>query len=117
MLRPNSSPSNCAPHSRPSAIETVAGQVWVNDAHARWIRSLLGRGVDVGWATTWEHYANEVFSPLLGVPALPLAAEFHADVRNRHHRNRRVSNSLHKCSAGATEFEKVQSNLSTYTAV
>jgi hypothetical protein len=60
----------------------------VNDAHARWIRSLLDRGVDVGWATTWEHFANEVFGPLLGLPELPLAIEFHADVKNDHHHPR-----------------------------
>lgn len=42
----------------------------------------------VGWATTWEHFANEVFGPLLGLPELPLAVEFHADVKNGHHRPR-----------------------------
>jgi hypothetical protein len=70
---------------RSHGTETVTGQVLVNTAHARWIRSLLGRGVEVRWATTWEHYANEVFGPLLGLLNLPLAIEFHADVGGGHH--------------------------------
>jgi hypothetical protein len=76
------------PYLRGHGTETVTGSVSVNDAHARWIRSLLNRGVEVGWATTWEHYANEVFGPLLGLPELPLAVEFHADVANGHHQPR-----------------------------
>lgn len=76
------------PYLRGHGVETVTGRVLVNDAHARWIRSLLDRGVDVGWATTWEHFTNEVFGPLLGLPELPLAIEFHADVKCGHHRPR-----------------------------
>ena len=49
---------------------------------------MLDRGVDVGWATTWEHFANEVFGPLLGLPELPLAIEFHDDVKNGQHHPR-----------------------------
>lgn len=73
------------PYLRGHGAETVTGRVLVNDAHGRWIRSLLDRSVEVGWATTWEHFANEVFGPLLGLPELPLAIEFHADVKNGHH--------------------------------
>lgn len=76
------------PFLRGHGLEAVAGHVLVNDEHAEWIRCLLGRGVEVGWATTWEHYANEVFGPLLGLPVLPLAVEFHADVAEGHHRPR-----------------------------
>jgi hypothetical protein len=82
------------PSKRPLAylrghgLEAVAGHVLVNVEHAEWIRSLLGRGVEVGWATTWEHYANEVFGPLVGLPVLPLAVEFHADVADGHHHPR-----------------------------
>jgi hypothetical protein len=76
------------PYLRGHGTETVTGQVLVNTAHAQWIRSLLGRGVEVGWATTWEHYANEVFGPLLGLPNLPLTIEFHADVEGGHHHPR-----------------------------
>jgi hypothetical protein len=76
------------PYVRGHGTETVAGRVLVNEEHARWIRSLLERGVEVCWATTWEHYANEVFGPLLGLPELPLAVEFHVDVANGHHQPR-----------------------------
>ena len=76
------------PYLRGRALETVAGRVMINNAHAQWIRSLLDRGVEVGWATTWEHHANEAFGPLLGLPELPLAIKFHADVKNGHHRPR-----------------------------
>ncbi|MCR2813033.1 hypothetical protein [Microbacterium sp. zg.Y1084] len=37
----------------------------------RWIRSLLDRGVDVRWATTWGPYANTYFTEPLGLPHLP----------------------------------------------
>jgi hypothetical protein len=79
------------PYLRGHGTETVTGRMLVNEGHARWILSLLERGVEVSWATTWEHFANEVFGPLLGLPALPLAIEFHADVKNRHHRHCRFT--------------------------
>lgn len=69
------------PYLRGHGVETVTGRVLVNDAHGRWIRSLLDRGVEVGWATTWEHFANEVFGPLLGLQELPLAIEWESDVK------------------------------------
>ncbi|GFG53464.1 hypothetical protein CQY20_31735 [Mycolicibacterium agri] len=76
------------PYLRGHGVDNITGRVLVNDAHAQWIRSLLGHGVEVSWATTWEHYANEVFGPLLGLPELPLAIEFHADVENGHYHPR-----------------------------
>lgn len=41
-----------------------------------------------GWTTTWEHYANEVLGPLLGLPKLLLAIAFHAEVTSGHHHSR-----------------------------
>ncbi|APZ33935.1 hypothetical protein BOH66_06430 [Microbacterium aurum] len=38
-----------------------------------WVHDLLGRGVDVVWATTWQHHANTYFSPVLGFPDLAVA--------------------------------------------
>lgn len=38
-----------------------------------WILSLLDRGIEVYWASTWVGYANIYFSPILGLPDLPLA--------------------------------------------
>ncbi len=38
-----------------------------------WILSLLDRGIEVCWASTWVEYANVYFAPVLGLPTLPLA--------------------------------------------
>lgn len=40
---------------------------------AAWLRSLLDRGIDVVWATTWQEHANTYFAPTLGIPPLPVA--------------------------------------------
>lgn len=49
--------------------------LWVSlhPDHGAWIRSLLNRGIEVAWATTWENAANVHLAPLLGVPELPVA--------------------------------------------
>lgn len=49
-----------------------ATTVTVDPEHGPWIRSLLDRGVDVVWSTTWETAANVVYAPLLGIPPLPV---------------------------------------------
>ncbi|MFT4086181.1 MAG: hypothetical protein QM658_03350 [Gordonia sp. (in: high G+C Gram-positive bacteria)] len=41
--------------------------------HGTWINDLIERGVEVGWATTWESTANTFLPPLLGIPELPMA--------------------------------------------
>lgn len=41
-------------------------------------RRLLALGCDLVWATTWEHEANAVIAPRLGLPALPVV-EFGED--------------------------------------
>lgn len=38
-----------------------------------WVHDLLHRDIEVVWATTWQHYANSYFSPVLGFPELPVA--------------------------------------------
>lgn len=38
-----------------------------------WVHDLLRRDIDVVWATTWQHHANTYFSPVLGLPELPVA--------------------------------------------
>ena len=46
-------------------------------AHARWIERTR-QVADVVWCTTWEHTANIVIAPLLGIhplPFIPLASE------------------------------------------
>ncbi len=46
-----------------------------------WVHDLLRRGIDVVWATTWQHHANTYFSPVLDFPELPIAV---SDDRNGH---------------------------------
>lgn len=52
---------------------TSTGTYWLSGIGAEWIRSLLERGVEVVWATTWQEYANVYFAPVLGIPELPVA--------------------------------------------
>lgn len=52
---------------------TLTRTYWLSGVGADWVRSLLARGVEVVWATTWQEYANVYFAPALGVPELPVA--------------------------------------------
>lgn len=47
----------------------------LSELGAAWIRSLLDRNIEVVWATTWQHAANTVLAPVLGLPPLPVAVE------------------------------------------
>jgi len=40
----------------------------------RWVRSLLERGIDVRWCTTWHVFANAYFTGPLQLPKLPVIA-------------------------------------------
>ncbi|WP_251449386.1 hypothetical protein [Microbacterium sp. Marseille-Q6648] len=44
-------------------------------AGARWVRSLVERGVDVQWCTTWQEHANRYFAGPLGLPQLPVVPD------------------------------------------
>lgn len=48
---------------------------WFSGVGAEWLRDLLDRGVEVVWATTWQHAANQYFAKRLGVPQLPVAVK------------------------------------------
>lgn len=50
----------------------VPVRVAVDPAHGTWIRSLIARGVDVVWCTSWETAAPIVYGSLLGLPPLPV---------------------------------------------
>lgn len=69
---------------------------WFSGIGAEWIRELLDRGVEVAWATTWQHAANLYFAGPLGVPHLPVAVE--GD------RGRFTSSSIWKSAQLATKF-------------
>lgn len=53
---------------REPIVERVLLNVWIGE----WVNSLIARGVEVVWATTWEHTANHYFAPLLRIPELPV---------------------------------------------
>lgn len=40
-----------------------------------WVRSLVARGVDVRWCSTWGSYANAYFVRPLGLPDLPVITD------------------------------------------
>jgi len=46
-------------------------RVWLNPAHGPMLLALTGL-VDLVWATTWEHSANKLVAPVIGLPQLPV---------------------------------------------
>lgn len=52
---------------------------WLSGIGAEWVRSLLDRGVEVVWATTWQEYAKVYFAAPRGVPQLPLGVSSGGD--------------------------------------
>jgi hypothetical protein len=45
--------------------------MWLNPDHGRQLLDLATRtGLHLAWATTWEHQANTVVGPALGLPPL-----------------------------------------------
>jgi len=56
-------------------LEAGSFPVYLARGAGAWIRSLLDRGIDVVWATTWMEHANVHIAPLLGIPELPVAVK------------------------------------------
>ena len=51
-----------------------ARPVWLNPRHGTaLLRVAYETGAELAWATNWHQYANQVVSPILGLPQLPLA--------------------------------------------
>jgi hypothetical protein len=46
-------------------------RVWLNPAHGPMLLALTGL-VDLVWATAWEHDANSLIAPAIGLPELPV---------------------------------------------
>lgn len=84
-------PYNAKPHARPDGYHTfrytqdgrwfsgdnarrVKGmRVWLNPAHGAMLRGLANEtGLELAWATTWQHEANTHIAPAVGLPALPV---------------------------------------------
>jgi hypothetical protein len=59
-------------------------RVWLNPEHGPALLGLAERtGLELAWATTWQHRANVWFGPAIGLPELPVV-EFagpHADTK------------------------------------
>jgi len=46
-------------------------RVWLDPAHGQMLRA-LAEMADLVWATAWEHLANKLVAPVLGLPELPV---------------------------------------------
>ncbi|MEU4744482.1 HAD domain-containing protein [Actinosynnema sp. NPDC023658] len=71
-------------HSDPDARGSKGLRVWLNPDHGALLRALaVDTGLELVWATTWMHLANELVAPAVGLPALPViefpAADFDRD--------------------------------------
>ena len=52
--------------------QTLLGElVWLAPYHGAWLRPLCDR-FQLIWATGWEHDANRLIAPILGLPELPV---------------------------------------------
>ncbi len=51
--------------------ELLGELVWLAPHHGAWLRPLRDR-FQLVWATGWEHDANRLIAPILGLPALPV---------------------------------------------
>lgn len=75
-------PFAAKPERRPDGYEThritpaawaKPLRVWLNPEHGPMLLDLAERtGIELVWATTWEHQANEFIGPRIGLPALPV---------------------------------------------
>lgn len=55
--------------------------VWLSPQHGAWLQPLAHQ-FQLTWATSWEHDANRLIAPIVGLPALPVI-EFPRDVTGR----------------------------------
>ncbi len=61
---------------------TLLGEVvWLSPQHGAWLQSLADQ-FQLTWATSWEHDANRLIAPIVGLPVLPVI-EFLRDATGR----------------------------------
>lgn len=73
-------PYAAKPTRRPEGYDThrlaPGGQtyrVWLNPEHGPMLLAFAEEtGVELAWCTTWEHDANKMIAPLIGLPELPV---------------------------------------------
>lgn len=73
-------PYRAKPSKRPAGYTTHrltpdgrTYRVWLNPSHGRMLLDFAEKtGAELVWATTWEHAANRLIAPLIGLPTLPV---------------------------------------------
>ena len=71
-------------HRAPWQMHTLAGfQVMLNPEHGVAINDLASH-FELAWATSWEHEANELIGPQIGLPRLPVITFGLSDVSEEH---------------------------------
>ncbi|HKN54371.1 MAG TPA: HAD domain-containing protein [Amycolatopsis sp.] len=61
-------------------------RMWLNPAHGPALLDLAAQvNAELAWATSWEHQANTMMGPAIGLPALPVI-EFGDSLEPRHGR-------------------------------
>lgn len=69
-------PYRAKPERRPEGYTThrLEGfRVWLNPDHGPLLLAFAAEhGVELAWATTWEHEANKSIGPNIGLPELPV---------------------------------------------
>jgi hypothetical protein len=75
VLNPHAAPQPPPGYQVPDffhdAILGLDREVLLNPEHGTWLRSLAG-AYELMWATGWEHHANRLICPVLGLPELPV---------------------------------------------
>lgn len=64
-----------------SRYSLLGEPVWLSPRHGEWLRPLCER-FQIVWATGWEHEANRLIGPILGLPSFPVI-EFPRDEEGR----------------------------------
>ncbi|MEV6219885.1 hypothetical protein [Nocardia sp. NPDC051833] len=57
------------PNTPPARVKPL--RVWLNPEHGPQLLA-LAEVFDLAWGTTWEHEANSMIGPLIGLPELPV---------------------------------------------
>lgn len=64
-------PKGFKPHLLTPTDGTSSYRVLLNPQHGKWLLALADT-FDLVWATTWQHDANRMIGPIIGLPDLPV---------------------------------------------
>ena len=62
---------NASPPPGYLLVESAESTVWIKASHGEALRNLSSL-FELVWATTWEHKANQIIGPALGLDQLPV---------------------------------------------